>query len=161
MIKQVLLSVGVVVFACVPGVGFAADPGLVTVASNNSVPVTIQRFEDAIKAKGDQGWMVFTQVDHASAAEKNGMKLLPRTVIVFGNPRLGTANMVKAPTVAIDIPPKALVWEDEQGKVWLTYNSAAYLAEYVYPRHGVVAPPAAATEGLAQFLKEAAGKATQ
>jgi len=69
--------------------------------------------------------------------------------------------MVKAPTVAIDVPPKALVWEDDQGKVWLTYNSAHYLADYVYPRHGVMAPPAEATEGLEQLFREAATKATQ
>ena len=156
-----LALASVVLSMSTPGTGFASEPGLVTVASNNSVAVTIQRFEDAIKARGDQGWMVFTQLDHAAAAEKNGLKLLPRTVIVFGNPRLGTGNMVKAPTVAIDVPPKALVWEDDQGKVWLTYNSAHYLADYVYPRHGVTAPPAEATEGLEQLFREAATKATQ
>ncbi len=80
-----------------------------TVASNNSVAETIQRFEDAIKSKG---WMVFTRLDHAAAAEKYEQKLLPRTVIVFGNPRTGTGNMVKAPTLAIDLPPKALVWQE-------------------------------------------------
>jgi uncharacterized protein (DUF302 family) len=120
MMKRMLRWASVIVVACVPGSAIAADPGLVTLACNHSVAVTIQRFEGAVRAKADQGWMVFTQLDHAAAAEKYGMKLLPRTVIVFGNPRLGTANMVKAPTLGIDLPPKALVWEDEQGKVWLT-----------------------------------------
>jgi uncharacterized protein (DUF302 family) len=118
MIRQALVWACIVILGCVPRIGFAADPpGLVTVASNNSVAETIQRFEDAIKSKG---WMVFARLDHAAAAEKYEQKLLPRTVIVFGNPRTGTANMVKAPTLAIDLPPKALVWQDDQGKVWLS-----------------------------------------
>jgi uncharacterized protein (DUF302 family) len=121
MIRQALVWACIVILGCVPRIGFAADPpGLMTVASNNSVAETIQRFEDAIKSKG---WMVFTRLDHAAAAEKYEQKLLPRTVIVFGNPRTGTANMVTAPTLAIDLPPKALVWQDDQGKVWLSYNS--------------------------------------
>jgi uncharacterized protein (DUF302 family) len=130
----------------------------VTVASNNSVAETIQRFEDAIKSAGR---MVFTRLDHAAAAEKYEQKLLPRTVIVFGNPRTGTANMVKAPTLAIDLPPKALVWQDEQGRVWLSYNSAQYLLETIYARHGVAAPPSDRLEALAIFLKKVAEKATQ
>ena len=63
-------------------------------------------------------WMIFTQLDHEAAAERHGRKLLPRTVIAYGNPKLGTANMVTSPVLAIDIPPKVLVWQDEQGKVW-------------------------------------------
>jgi len=161
MMKQALVWTCVVILGGIPGIGFAADPsGLVTVASNNSVAETIQRFEDAIRANGDQGWMVFTQLDHAAAAEKYGLKLLPRTVIVYGNPRGGTGNMVKVPTVAIDIPPKALVWQDDQGKVWLSYNSAAYLVDYVYARHGVARPPAEGVEAYAKLLQVWAEKAT-
>jgi uncharacterized protein (DUF302 family) len=159
MIRQALVWAGIVILGCVPRIGFAADPpGLVTVASHNSVAETIQRFEDAIKSKG---WMVFTRLDHAAAAEKYEQKLLPRTVIVFGNPRTGTANMVKAPTLAIDLPPKALVWQDDQGKVWLSYNSAQYLLDTIYARHGVAAQSSYRVEALAEFLKEVAEKATQ
>jgi uncharacterized protein (DUF302 family) len=93
--------------------------------------------------------MVFTQLDHAAAAEKNGLKLLP------------TGNMVKVPTVAIDLPPKALVWQDDRGKVWLSYNSAAYLVDYVYARHGVARPPAEGVEAYAKLLQGWAEKATQ
>jgi uncharacterized protein (DUF302 family) len=162
MRKQVLIWAGVLILAFISGSALASEKdGLVTVESKNSVPVTIQEFEDAIRANADQGWMVFTQLDHAAAAEKNGLKLLPRTVIVYGNPRAGTGNMVKVPTVAIDIPPKALVWQDDQGKVWLSYNSAAYLADYVYARHGVPRPPAEIVEGYAKLLQGWTEKATQ
>jgi uncharacterized protein (DUF302 family) len=156
MIRQALVWACIVILGCVPRIGFAADPGLMTVASNNSVAETIQRFEDAIKSKG---WMVFTRLDHAAAAEKYEQKLLPRTVTVFGNPRTGTANMVTAPTLAIDLPPKALVWQDDNGGVWLSYNSAQYLMETIYARHGVAAQPS--YRALAVFLKEVAEKATQ
>ena len=117
-----------------------------------------QRFESAVNDKSANGWMVFTEIDHAAAAEKNGLKLRPRTVIVYGNPKLGTPAMQKAPTVAIDVPLKALVWEDDQGKVWLTYNSAEYLQNYIYPRHGLPSnPDAAKTTGgvLADFVQKA------
>ncbi len=80
----------------------------------------------------------------------------PRTVIVFGNPKLGTPVMVKAPTLAIDVPPKALVWEDDEGKVWLSYNSAEYLGKVIYARHGLADPPstptlAAALEAISDY----------
>jgi uncharacterized protein (DUF302 family) len=136
-----------------------AEPGLVTKASAHSVPETIARFERAVRAKEANGWMIFTEIDHsAAAAAKNGLTLRPRTVIVFGNPRLGTAPMEKAPTVAIDVPLKALVWQDDQEKVWLTYNSAEYLRSYVYPRHGLTMPAEGAKatdEVLASFADEA------
>jgi uncharacterized protein (DUF302 family) len=159
MIKQVGRFASVIVFACAPTYAFAADPlGLITVPSNNSVADTIQRFEDAVKASG---WMVFTRLDHAAAAEKYQQKLLPRTVIVYGNPAAGTANMVKVPTLAIDIPPKALVWQDDQGKVWLSYNSAAYLSETVYARHGVPPTPPDGVERYTKLLQDWANKATK
>lgn len=137
-----------------------ADAGLITMSSKYSAGETIQRFEAAIREKADQGWMVFTEIDHAAAAEKNGLKLPARTVIVFGNPRLGTPAMQKAPTLAIDVPPKALVWQDDQGKVWLTFNSGEYLQNYVYPRHGLPSN-AAAAKALDEFIKHAAEQATE
>jgi uncharacterized protein (DUF302 family) len=120
----------------------------------------MERFEAAIRAKSDEGWMVFTELDHAAAAAKNGLTLPPRTVVVFGNPRGGTPNMQKAPTLAIDVPPKALVWQDDQGKVWLTFNSGEYLQNYVYPRHGLPSNPAAAM-AFDEFVKHAAEQATE
>jgi uncharacterized protein (DUF302 family) len=117
--------------------GSAADSGLITKSSNYSAAETVQRFEKAISEKG---WIVFTEVDHAAAAAKIGQTMRPRTVILFGNPKIGTAPMQRAATLAIDNPPKALVWEDELGKVSLTYNSADYIANHIYLRHGLTMP---------------------
>ena len=100
----------------------------------------------------------FTEIDHAAAASKNALTLKPRLVIVFGNPKLGTRPMEGAPTLAIDVPLKALVWQDDQNKVWLTYNSGAYLMNYVYPRHGLAMPGEIANaidQVLASFAEEA------
>lgn len=113
-----------------------------------------------MNAKSATGWMVFTRIDHAAAAEKSGLKLLPRTVVVFGNPKLGTPSMQKGPTLAIDVPLKALVWEDDQGKVWLTYNSAEYVQNYLYPRHGLPSNPEA-TKATGSALADMAKQATE
>jgi uncharacterized protein (DUF302 family) len=76
---------------------------------------------------------VFAVIDHSGEAEKVGMKMRPTKVVIFGSPKAGTPLMVAAPTLAIDLPLKALVWEDEDGKVWVSYNSPEYLQQ----RHGV------------------------
>ncbi len=137
----------------------AEDNGLVTIQSRYSVKDTIARFESAVRAKEALGFTVFTEVDHAAAAKKFGLSMRPRTVIIFGNPKFGTPVMVKTPTLAIDVPPKALVWEDDQGKVWLSYNSAEYLGKVIYARHGLADPPS--TPKLAAALKAFAAYATQ
>jgi uncharacterized protein (DUF302 family) len=139
---------------------FAADNGLITVQSQHSVKETVARFEEAVRSKESLGFMVFTEIDHAAAAKRFGLTLRPRTVIVFGNPKLGTPVMVKTPTLAIDVPPKALVWEDDQGKVWLTYNSAEYLAKVIYVRHGLSADQPWMPK-LVSALKAFAARATQ
>jgi uncharacterized protein (DUF302 family) len=135
----------------------AADPGLITKQSRYSVKETVERFKAAVKAKEANGFMVFTEIDHAAAAKKAGLDMLPRTVIVFGNPKLGTPAMIKTPLVAIDVPPKALVWQGDDGKVWLTYNSADYLFGTIYPRHGLPVPPntAAFAKALEEFSEHA------
>ncbi len=140
-----------------PQVAQADDAGLITKPSRYSVPDTIERFEAAIRSKG---WMVFAELDHAAAAAKYGLELRPRTVVVFGNPKIGTGPMQKAPTLAIDVPLKALVWQDDQGKVWLTYNSGDYIASYVYPRHGLTVP-ADRRGGTEQFLELISNEATK
>ena len=103
-----------------------ADSGITTKPSNYSVKDTISRFEAAVKSREGAGFIVFTEIDHAAAGKKFGIEMRPRTVVMFGNPKLGTPVMTKTPLLAIDNPPKALVWEDDQGKVWLSYNSADY-----------------------------------
>jgi len=147
-------------FALLPSQGFAADTGLVTAQSKHTVSETIQRFEAAINANADQGWKVFTEIDHTEAAEKAGAKLLPRTLIIFGNPRFGTPAMAKAATLAIDLPQKALVWQDEQGRTWLTYNSGEYLQDVVFARHGLPASLEGATS-FDKFLKQVGEQATR
>jgi uncharacterized protein (DUF302 family) len=137
----------------------AADDGLITKSSQYSTKETVERFEAAIKAREAAGFIVFTAIDHAAAAKKFGLDMRPRTVVVFGNPKLGTPAMVKTPLLAIDVPPKALVWEDDQGKVWLSYNSADYLYKTIYPRHGLEVPPS--TEPFAKALDEMSDYATK
>jgi uncharacterized protein (DUF302 family) len=121
---------------------FAVD-GLITKPSSHSVDATIEKFEAAVKKRG---FIVFTRLDHAAAAEAAGLKMPRATVIVFGNPRLGTPVFIKTPTVAIDLPPKAMVWEDSSGKVFLSYNSAEFLYGSIYARHGIPSDKAVAAK---------------
>jgi uncharacterized protein (DUF302 family) len=104
--------------------------GLVQVASPYSVDETVKRFESIL---AERGLKLFALIDHNGEAEKVGLKMHPTKVLVFGSPKGGTPVMVAAPTLAIDLPLKALVWEDENGKVWVSYNSPEYLQQ----RHGV------------------------
>ena len=108
--------------------------GLITQPSANSVDVTIEKFEAAVK---ERGLKIFARLDHAYAAESVGLEMPRATVIVFGNPRIGTPVFIETPTVAIDLPPKAMVWEDAEGKVFLSYNSAEFLFDTIYARHGI------------------------
>jgi uncharacterized protein (DUF302 family) len=137
-----------------------ADGGLVTKASRYSVAETIERFEAAIQSKAAGGWVVFSRIDHAAAARDAGLEMRPRTVIVFGNPKAGTPQMTKSATLAIDLPMKALVWQDDQDKVWLTYNSSQYSATEIYPRHGLAVPNEAA-KMLENFLADVSDRSTQ
>lgn len=137
-----------------------ADSGLVTKPSKHTVQETVDKFEAAIKSKAASGWAVFSRIDHAAAAKDAGLELRPRTVIIFGNPRAGTPAMTKSATLAIDLPMKAVVWQDDQSKVWLTYNSSAYSAKEIYPRHGLAVPDDAAN-ALAKFLAEISDQSTQ
>lgn len=119
---QKLLPGIVVLLLAVPVL--AGDPGLVTLPSPHSVAGTIERLEMAVRSKG---LTVFARIDHAAAAKEAGLSMAPATLLIFGNPKGGTPLMKAAPTVAIDLPLKALAWEDAKGRVWLTYNTAAYL----------------------------------
>jgi uncharacterized protein (DUF302 family) len=104
--------------------------GLVQVASKYGVDETVKRLEGVL---GERGVRVFTVIDHSGEAEKVGMRMRQTKLVVFGNPKGGTPLMVAAPSLAIDLPLKALVAEDKDGKVWVTYNSPEYLQQ----RHGV------------------------
>jgi len=108
----------------------ANEKGLIQVPSRHSVEETLQRLQSAFAAKGLQ---VFALIDHSGEAAKVGLKMRPTKVLIFGSPKGGTPLMVAAPSLAIDLPMKALVAEDENGNVWLTYNSPEYLKQ----RHNV------------------------
>ena len=137
-----------------------ADDGLVTRPSSFTVSETVEKFEAAIRAKAAGGWVVFSRIDHAAAAREAGLAMRPRTVIIFGNPKGGTPPMTKSATLAIDLPMKALVWQDDQDKVWLTYNASEYSAKMIYPRHGLAVPDEAAA-GLEKFLAEVSDQSTR
>ena len=104
--------------------------GLVKVASRYSFEETVRRLQAAF---GEKGLQVFAVIDHSGEAEKVGLKMRPTKVLIFGSPKGGTPLMVAAPSLAIDLPMKALVAEDAAGKVSVTYNSP----EYLQGRHGV------------------------
>lgn len=104
---------------------FAAS-GLVTVKSNHDVKTTADRLESLLKEKN---MTVFIRIDHAAGAQKVEKELRPTELVVFGNPKVGTPLMQCAQSTAIDLPQKALIWEDEHGAVWLSYNDPAYLVE--------------------------------
>ena len=102
------------------------ENGLVHVASSRSVPETLKKLQTMLEARGLK---VFALIDHSGEAEKAGLKMKPTQLLIFGSPKGGTPVMVAAPTLAIDLPLKALVWEDGDGKVWVSYNSPAYLEQ--------------------------------
>ena len=129
------------------------SPGLVSIQSGNSVKVTIDRLEAMLKNKGIA---VFARIDHAAAAAAVGMPLRPTELLIFGDPRAGTPLMQADQTIGIDLPLKALAWEDEDGRTWLSYNRPDYLAQ----RHGVHdRGPAvqAMSAGLEALARAAAG----
>ena len=131
------------------------DNGLTTIASRHGVKATIDRLEAAVKGKG---LTVFARIDHAAGAAAVGMPLRPTELLIFGNARGGTPLMQAQQTVGIDLPLKALAFEDAAGKTWLTYNEPAWLAA----RHGLSGPDATAAQALAGALaaltKVAAGE---
>ncbi|MGR3278207.1 DUF302 domain-containing protein [Acaryochloris marina NIES-2412] len=131
----------------------ADEQGLVQVESQHSVAATADRLVQVLKNKG---MTVFTRIDHAAGAQSVGQSLPPTEVVVFGNPKVGTPLMQCSPTVAIDLPQKALIREDKTGKVWLSYNNPQYLAQ----RHQVEGCDAVLTK-IKQALAKFAQAATQ
>src|SRR5215813_13020263 len=103
--------------------------GIIDIASNHSVDETVEKLKGILQAKGVT---LFAVVDHSGEAERVGMRMPPTKLLIFGNPKAGTPLMIASPSIAIDLPMKILVWEDSDGKVWISYNDAAYLQR----RHG-------------------------
>jgi len=108
----------------------SSNKGIVSKPSNHSVDKTVERLVAILRARGIA---LFALVDHSGEAAKVGMKMRPTKLLIFGNPKAGTPLMLAAPSSAIDLPLKILIWEDEQGKVGISYNSPQYLQK----RHGL------------------------
>jgi uncharacterized protein (DUF302 family) len=106
--------------------------GIVNKPSKHSVDDTLRKLQNILEAKGIA---VFALVDHSGEAAKVGMNMRPTKLLIFGNPKGGTPLMLAAPSTAIDLPLKILIWQDDQEKVWVSYNTPEYLAE----RHGLPA----------------------
>jgi uncharacterized protein (DUF302 family) len=106
--------------------------GIVDILCNYSVDEAVEKLKAILQARGVT---LFALVDHSGEAEKVGLRMPPTKLLIFGSPKAGTPLMLTSPSIAIDLPLKILIWEDAQGKVWLTYNSPSYLQE----RHGL--PP--------------------
>jgi uncharacterized protein (DUF302 family) len=106
------------------------DKGIIDCPSKHSVEETVGRIKSILQAKGAT---LFALVDHSGEAERAGMKMPSTKLLIFGNPKTGTPLMLAAPSIAIDLPLKVLVWQDHEGKVWISYNSPLYLKD----RHGI------------------------
>jgi uncharacterized protein (DUF302 family) len=104
----------------------SGNNGIIAVASNYSVEVTLARLQNLVREKGAT---VFAVVDHSGEAERVGMTMRPTKVLIFGSPRAGTPVMLHSPSAALDLPLKVLIAEDKQGKVWISYNSPQYLQQ--------------------------------
>lgn len=127
-----------------------SDNGIVTIPSSHSVNDTVEKLKVMLQAKGVT---LFALVDHSGEAEKAGLKMPNTKLLIFGNPKGGTPLMVASPSAAIDLPLKILIREDAAGKVWISYNAPAYLAQ----RHGLpenLLPNIAVVEMLATKAAE-------
>lgn len=140
-LQRTIAAITLFAAASVPVSGFAAD-GLISVKSAHDVATTIAKLQAIVESKGMK---VFGQVDHQAGAASVDISLRPTQVLIFGNPKVGSPLMNCSQTIAIDLPQKALVWEKENGEVWLSYNDP----EYLKARH--------ATEGCDEVLGKVAG----
>jgi uncharacterized protein (DUF302 family) len=106
------------------------DNEMIHLSSPHSVSETLERLETIVQSKG---LTILARIDHSGDAAKAGLQMQPTKLLIFGNAKSGTPLMIASPSVAIDLPLKALVWQDEEDKVWLSYNSPNYLQE----RHAI------------------------
>jgi uncharacterized protein (DUF302 family) len=126
------------------------DRGIADLPSNHSVDETVERLQSILR---ERGLVLFVLVDHSGEAEKIGLHMPPTKLLIFGSPRGGTPLMLAAPSVAIDLPLKILVWQDREGKAWVSYNTPEYLRE----RHGFPAELVPNIAGVSA-LASAAGR---
>jgi uncharacterized protein (DUF302 family) len=129
------------------------ETGLITIESHRSVKDTIDRICGIVESRGLK---VFARIDHAKNAEGAGLQLRPTELVIFGDPKVGTLLMQDKPTSGIDLPVKILAWEDDSGKVWLTYNSAEWIAE----RHDLSSQSDESLKTIADALSRLSNVAT-
>jgi uncharacterized protein (DUF302 family) len=128
--------------------GHFVASGIIDVPSRYSVPETVARLQSIVKEKG---MTVFALIDHSGEAEKAGLTMRPTQLLIFGSPKGGTPLMVATPRLAIDLPLKALAWQDELGQVWLSYNSPEFLQQ----RHGFPADFIKNIAGISMLVQKA------
>lgn len=150
--RSILLTVAALAAAF--AVSAQTPQGLIAVKSGYSVKETMDRFEAAAKAKG---MSVFARVDHSAGAQKIGKTLRPTEVLIWGSPQGGTPLMECAQSVAIDLPQKALAWQDDKGDVYLGYNDPAYLMNR-HAAKGCEGPVGNLSKALAALAQEATVK---
>jgi uncharacterized protein (DUF302 family) len=126
-----------------------SETGVLDVASHHSVAETIDRLEDLVKSAG---LLVFARIDFTGDARKAGLTMPPMQALVFGNPRAGTPLLVASPRTGLDLPLKALAWQDADGKVWVSFNAP----EYVLRRHGLEEALAKNIAGAGALIAKAA-----
>lgn len=130
MKKTILVLLSTLCMAALMAGSAFAQGGLVSIKSSHDVVTTANRLESALKEKGVT---VFARIDHAAGARSVGKTLKPTLLIIFGNPAMGTPLIQRSRSMGIDLPLKALIWEDNAGQVWFSYNAPDYLAR----RHGI------------------------
>ena len=149
--KKASITVLLVLFTVLP---LMAADGLINVQSDFSVEETTDRLENILNEKG---MTIFNQINHSDAAQKVGVELRGTRLIIFGNPKVGSPLMQCHQSVAIDLPQKAIIWEDDKSKVWISYNDSRYLGE----RHNIIGCDEVITKvekALAGITKAAATK---
>lgn len=125
-------------------------PGLVRLASRHSVATTIDRLEARLQQRGI---LVFARIDFSGDAARAGLLMQPEQMLIFGNPKAGTPLMLQVPAVGLDLPLKALAWEDAEAKVWLAYNDP----QYIVRRYDMELALAANLAGVVPIIEAAAG----
>jgi len=125
------------------------NPGIIDVRSPRSVPQTIDRLESLATARG---LTMFARIDFSGDAERAGLTMRPMQMLIFGNPKAGTPLLVTAPRVGLDLPLKALAWQDDHGAVWLSCNDPQYLEA----RHGIPHELIANISGIIGLIKKTA-----
>jgi uncharacterized protein (DUF302 family) len=125
------------------------DQGVIRIPAHYPAAQTLDRLESLLK---ERGVMVFARIDFSGDAQRAGLAMRPQQMLIFGNPKAGTPLMVAAPTAGLDLPLKALVWEDEQGSAWIAYNDPAYVVR----RHGIAPGLSANLAAVIPIIERAA-----